>query len=98
MMIDNHLDHIKELELLASKKLKHSKLERILFSQACTTEEVGELAKDIVDNDLEHAQYECIDIVIAAMATFYSLGGTNNLINKRMKRSLEKWETKIYEG
>lgn len=97
-MIDNHLEHIKKLESIASKKLKHTKLERILFSQACTTEETGELAKDVVDGDLEHAKSECIDIVIAAMATFYSLGGINSLINKRIKKQLEKWERKIYES
>lgn len=79
------------------KKTK-KKIEQLAIKQSvennflCLVEEVGEVSKDIFENKLEHAQLECIDVVIAALGTFYSLGGTEEVLQNRLKRSVDKWE------
>jgi NTP pyrophosphatase (non-canonical NTP hydrolase) len=59
---------------------------------ACITEEVGELAKDLVDGDVKHAKDEAVDVIITGLSMFYALNGKNAELEKIMSRQLNKWE------
>jgi hypothetical protein len=62
-------------------------------------EEVGEVSKDLRKGNIPHAQLECIDVVVAALGTFYALGGSDETLRARWDRSNNKWKKNIgYEG
>ncbi len=60
-------------------------------SLAFIVEEVGELAKDLVEGDLGHARQESLDVAIAAIGTFYALGGTDKYMEKHVGKQVRKW-------
>ncbi len=64
-------------------------------SLAYLTEEVGEVAMDLVDGDLEHGRLECIDTAVAALGLYFALGGTKDELKARTKRQLKKWNKNL---
>lgn len=64
---------------------------------AFIAEELGELAKDLIENNKEHARLEAIDIMIYATFLFYILGGNETELDYRLKRQISKRKQIIKE-
>lgn len=86
---------------MKTKRL-HNQLKRIkrLGESCCIQEhfphfieEVGEVAKDIAEGNLNHCKKELVDTFIALMAMYSSLGGTKKEFYDRLERSISKWES-----
>jgi hypothetical protein len=84
-MIDKHL---KEIERLGKADLKRGDEFRSL---AFITEEVGEIAMDLVDGDKAHGKLECVDVAVSALGLYFALGGSKEELDKRINRQLKKW-------
>lgn len=84
-MKKKHLDKIKKLVTIWRDENKFKDVAYIM-------EEAGELAKDILEGDLEHAKSEAVDVVITGLGAFYSLGGVNSEMDKILTKQLRKWE------
>lgn len=87
-MKQKHLDKIKELTKISRDKNRFRDLGFLM-------EEVGELAKDLVEGKLEHAREEAVDVLITAVSCFYSLGGTEDLMDRVLSKQLKKWERNV---
>jgi NTP pyrophosphatase (non-canonical NTP hydrolase) len=87
---------IQRLKDLANVKMKvHDPLLALV-------EEVGEVAQAINVEDhgkgktlKEDSAEECVDVILCALELFYSRGGDDELLIRKMDEKLDKWENRL---
>lgn len=84
---------LEEIERLGKLDIKKKGGE--FRSLAYLTEEVGEIAMDLVDGDKTHGKLECVDAAVAALGLYFALGGTKEELKKRTRRQLKKWNKNL---
>lgn len=82
-------------KLAKKQRLSQGQVHNIHLDMSYITEEVGELAKDLVDGDLKHAKDEAADVAITALSMYSRLGGSYDELNKIIAKQLKKWERSI---
>lgn len=81
--------------LVEEERHQQEEVGNLHLDMSYMTEEVGELAKDLVDGDYKHAKSEAADVVVTAFSMFRRLGGDYAELEALMKKAIKKWERKL---
>lgn len=90
MINKNHIKKLKEVAELEEKYHPNP-----ITSFAFIVEEVGELSKDLTDRNYSHAKQEALDIAIAALGTYYRLGGSDSAGARHITKQIKKWKRNL---
>jgi NTP pyrophosphatase (non-canonical NTP hydrolase) len=72
-----------------------AKQQEVFFHLAALMEEAGEVAKDLMDKDYDHAQEECVDCFVCVLALYSKLEGKPKNFYKWFKKAVDKWENSV---
>lgn len=86
-----------ERHLSKIEKLAKSESSNIFRGLAYITEELGELAKDLLENKNVHAKQEALYIVLASLGVYYQVGGSNKFLKRHFDKQIKKWSKTLNE-